>query len=151
MMTESEERTPETVGEIEAPSSKASAGDKELLTELVSTINLREVIGVGSAKLDLSEITREMHEKLVVIAVSCCTNGPVSVGRVTKFPTLEDSTSVKMICPTLTNGTWRQYCRIVANALDEENELVSDCYCITKFGNLWPKCEHVYRAYKGQL
>lgn len=149
-MAGSTENYSEAEGTTEAPAPEASADGKELLVEMVSAVNLQEVIGVGGAKLELSEITREMHSQLVIIAVSCCANGPVSVGKVTKFPTFEDSTSIKTICPSLTNGTWRQYCRIVANALDEEDELISDCYCMTKFGNLWPKCEHVYRALKGQ-
>jgi len=71
----------------------------------------------------------------MIAAVHCCVNGPVSVHKLTKFPTIEKETSIdKLIGLRTSNNSWKGVCLMVAKMIKPGLE----CNTTKKNGGYWP-------------
>jgi len=78
-------------------------------------------------------------------AIHCCMNGPVSPHKTCNFPIIGETTIDAIVGGRTSNGSWRAFCKKVADVLNEEFGLI-DCNTTRVAGNYWPLIQWVARA-----
>ena len=104
------------------------------LNSFLQAHKLEEI--VAGAPLDFSAIPVVKRERVLVILMHCCVNGPVSPHIETNFPII-GKTSLDGECGfRVTNGTVRSTCEQVKQWLQTQGFVAGFMY--QKQGELWP-------------
>jgi hypothetical protein len=117
--------------------------DISKIVALITDANIKAIKDGNTVTLNLANIPEAKLEDLVKMAIHCCCNGPIGVGRKVKFPHKEGLTSIKEVWPELTSGPWKQFCLIVAAELNKHPDSIKGSYTL-RFGGLWPFCDNSF-------
>lgn len=108
----------------------------------INKIDILNSISKPGKNYKLDNVPRQYLDTLVQIAVDCCLNGPVGVGKKATFPGVQNETSIKDLWPDASNSIWKLFCMEVAKNMTVGSNV--SCYTINKFNKLWPYCDDIY-------
>jgi hypothetical protein len=100
------------------------------LQSLLASVDIQEIL--AAVEMDLEGVSDEDFIVLLKVAVHCCVNGPVGVGKLTTFPGVGQA-KISDLVPC-TNRTWRNFCRTVKRYLPEG----LGGYMMERHGVYWP-------------
>jgi len=72
---------------------------------------------ICGSPLDITKVSKAKQERIMVILVHCCVNGPVSPKKETTYPVIGETSLDNEYGTHVTNGTLRATCRLVAEHL----------------------------------
>jgi len=90
---------------------------------------------IAGIPLDYQGIPDNKKESAIYIALHCCFNGPVGVGKQTTFPIVGAGKIKELL--GCSNSSWKGFCLQVAQIATKADPKV-DCSQIRLKGKLWP-------------
>jgi len=90
---------------------------------------------IAGIPLNYQEIPDNKKEQAILIALHCCFNGPVGVGKQTTFPVVGPGKIKDLL--GCTNSSWKGFCLQVAQLATKINPDV-DCSRKRLGGKYWP-------------
>jgi hypothetical protein len=108
------------------------------IRQALESVDFNSIVGVAQP----FEWDQVMDKDAAIdIAIHCCCNGPVGVGKVTSFPnqTGEDVNIRRFVYPGLTNSSWKTFCKEVALVIKRNHiNKVVNCNQLRLKRELWP-------------
>jgi hypothetical protein len=86
--------------------------------------------------LEWEKIPPDNRRTLCVCSLHCVLNGPVGVGKLTHFPTIDKELRIKDLVKT-TNKSWKGFCFTVALVVKKTNPEIP-CSSRKRNGDFWP-------------
>jgi len=111
----------------------------DALIELILKLDLDALL--RGVPLDIRLVPRDKYQTLVGLAAHCIFNGPVGVNKNTNFPTGEVGSIKALLGVSVTNSSWRELCRVLAEDLAKRDALrpvIAKSSTVRKSGKLWP-------------
>jgi hypothetical protein len=91
--------------------------------------------------LDISKMSDEKLALIARLAAHCILNGPVGIAKDTNFPTGEKGSIKLLLNVPVTNSSWRELCRKIAEAMltvEVLKEACATCSQKVRHGAIWP-------------
>jgi len=90
---------------------------------------------ISGIPLDYGAIPPDKKERAILIALHCCLNGPVGVGKQTTFPIVGEGKIRDLL--GCSNSSWKGFCAEVARIASKADPNI-DCSQKRTKGKYWP-------------
>jgi len=90
---------------------------------------------IAGLPLEWDSVPEDKRERIILIALHCCLNGPVGVNKETQFPCVGRA-SIKGLV-NVSNSGWKGLCARVAAVLAAIDPKI-DCSQYRQHGKYWP-------------
>eukprot|EP01084_Bolivina_argentea_P048971 90137_1 len=99
--------------------------------DVVSEYSFEQIIQ-GSPMI-IKDMDQSKQKEAILCAISCCINGPVGVGKLSRFPCVEGEFKIREKF-NVTAAPWRSFCKSLHYLLPKK----LPCLQIKSNGDYWP-------------